>query len=170
MDGSQTGGASIPLTYPYGASINTPPSAVGVDVESESGFLLHHQTGVADYDKLSQHHHPFGAGGTAQGVSLAYSNPVNIGPTASFICLAGLLCFIILPSSFRCAVFVLTICALGTLFAYWLSRYVLSKDDGTAEMRAVSNPIREGAGESTEEVRGAGQGGKKGKMYGIKFY
>lgn len=145
MDGSATGGASIPLTYPYGASVNTPPSAVGVDVENESGFLLHHHKGAADYDKLSHHHHPFGAGGTAQGVVHAYSQSVNIGPTASFICLAGLLCFIILPSNFRCAVFVLTICALGTLFAYWLSRYVLSKDDGTAEMRAVSNPIREGA-------------------------
>ncbi len=158
MDGS-TGAAgataaSMPLTYPYGAAVNTPPSAVGVDVADggEGGFLLphqhhhhhHHHKMVGDYDKLSHHHHPFGAGGT-QGMAHAYSQSVNIGPTASCICLAGLMCLLVFPANFRCAVFVLTICALGTLFAFWLSKFVLSKDDGTAEMRAVSNPIREGA-------------------------
>lgn len=36
-------------------------------------------------------------------------------------------------------------CTFGALAALWLSQAVLSKDDGTPEMRAVSDPIREGA-------------------------
>lgn len=36
-------------------------------------------------------------------------------------------------------------CAFGYLASLWLSRAVLQCDDGTAEMRAVSDPIREGA-------------------------
>ena len=36
-------------------------------------------------------------------------------------------------------------CAFGTIASLWLSRTVLQCDDGTAEMREVSNPIREGA-------------------------
>ncbi|EWM23680.1 pyrophosphate-energized membrane proton pump 2 [Nannochloropsis gaditana] len=141
------GGGGIPTTYPYGANVNTPPSAVGADMAEMggSGFLMHHEKQTIDYDKLSNHHHPFGAGSVTQSVAHAYSQSVNVGPTASFICLAGLLCFIVLPANFRCAVFILTICALGTLFAFWLSRFVLSKDDGSAEMRAVATPIREGA-------------------------
>jgi hypothetical protein len=36
-------------------------------------------------------------------------------------------------------------CCFGTIASLWLSRSVLSCDDGTPEMRAVSDPIREGA-------------------------
>lgn len=36
-------------------------------------------------------------------------------------------------------------CAFGGIASMWLSRVVLQCDDGTAEMRAVSDPIREGA-------------------------
>lgn len=45
------------------------------------------------------------------------------------------------------SILVLVFCAvlLGVLCSLWLSRSVLEKDDGTAEMRAVSDPIREGA-------------------------
>ena len=41
--------------------------------------------------------------------------------------------------------FVLCACAFGAYFSYWLAGYVFAKDDGTPEMRAVSDPIREGA-------------------------
>lgn len=36
-------------------------------------------------------------------------------------------------------------CSFGAIASLWLSRSVLQCDDGTAEMRAVSDPIREGA-------------------------
>lgn len=36
-------------------------------------------------------------------------------------------------------------CCFGAIASLWLSRSVMSCDDGTAEMRAVSDPIREGA-------------------------
>jgi hypothetical protein len=40
---------------------------------------------------------------------------------------------------------VLAACCFGLIASLWLSRNVLSSDKGTAEMRAVSDPIREGA-------------------------
>lgn len=40
---------------------------------------------------------------------------------------------------------VLSACTFGAMASLWLSRAVLSCDDGTPEMRAVSDPIREGA-------------------------
>ena len=42
-------------------------------------------------------------------------------------------------------VLVLGLCVYGLVYSFWLSGYVLSKDVGTAAMRAVSDPIREGA-------------------------
>lgn len=63
-------------------------------------------------------------GGGPAGLMQAYAQTVQIGPTAGGISLAGLLLCLILPSSLRCAFFVLTICALGALFAFWLSRWV----------------------------------------------
>ena len=42
-------------------------------------------------------------------------------------------------------VLVLGLCAYGLIYSFWLSGYVLSKDIGTTAMRAVSDPIREGA-------------------------
>ena len=57
------------------------------------------------------------------GVVHAYSKAsYNTAPTVAIIGLAGLVLMVILPSHFRCAVFVLTTCAFGTLFAHWLSR------------------------------------------------
>jgi len=40
---------------------------------------------------------------------------------------------------------VITICGYGALFSAYLGSWVLRHDDGTAEMRAVADPIREGA-------------------------
>ena len=42
-------------------------------------------------------------------------------------------------------VIVFTLCVNGLVFAKYLSDWLLSKDDGTMEMRAVSEPIREGS-------------------------
>jgi hypothetical protein len=40
---------------------------------------------------------------------------------------------------------VYTACAFGALASLWLARDVLLRDNGTPEMREVSDPIREGA-------------------------
>lgn len=40
---------------------------------------------------------------------------------------------------------VLTFCCVGGMFALYLASWVLKHDDGTPEMRMVSDPIREGA-------------------------
>jgi Na+/H+-translocating membrane pyrophosphatase len=40
---------------------------------------------------------------------------------------------------------VVSICAYGGAFCYWMYAKIMAKDTGTAEMRAVSDPIREGS-------------------------
>eukprot|EP00592_Proboscia_alata_P006128 CAMPEP_0194356134 /NCGR_PEP_ID=MMETSP0174-20130528/3894_1 /TAXON_ID=216777 /ORGANISM="Proboscia alata, Strain PI-D3" /LENGTH=849 /DNA_ID=CAMNT_0039125649 /DNA_START=129 /DNA_END=2678 /DNA_ORIENTATION=+ len=63
------------------------------------------------------------------------------------ICLLGGTIFLapFLSLSSRILLFVYSSCAFGVIASLWLSRNVLQSDDGTAEMRAVSDPIREGA-------------------------
>lgn len=50
-----------------------------------------------------------------------------------------------LPVAWCILLLVVSSCAFGALASIWLSGVVLKCDDGTAEMRAVSDPIREGA-------------------------
>ena len=58
-------------------------------------------------------------------------------------CVAGLWWFrLLLAASVE---FVYGAIAFGAMGSLWLSRVVLAADDGTSEMRAVSDPIREGA-------------------------
>lgn len=51
----------------------------------------------------------------------------------------------ILPIEWSILALVFSSCSFGLIFSLCLSRSVLQCDDGTAEMREVSNPIREGA-------------------------
>lgn len=53
--------------------------------------------------------------------------------------------FLLKGETFYIALFVLSACTIGAFFAHWLAGYIFSKDDGTEAMRAVSDPIREGA-------------------------
>eukprot|EP00547_Thalassionema_nitzschioides_P013066 CAMPEP_0194262504 /NCGR_PEP_ID=MMETSP0158-20130606/46577_1 /TAXON_ID=33649 /ORGANISM="Thalassionema nitzschioides, Strain L26-B" /LENGTH=820 /DNA_ID=CAMNT_0039002663 /DNA_START=164 /DNA_END=2626 /DNA_ORIENTATION=+ len=50
-----------------------------------------------------------------------------------------------LPIAWCILLLVFSSCAFGALASVWLSRVILQCDDGTVEMRAVSDPIREGA-------------------------
>ena len=50
-----------------------------------------------------------------------------------------------LPIEWCILALVYSSCSFGVIASLWLSRTVLQCDDGTAEMRQVSNPIREGA-------------------------
>lgn len=51
----------------------------------------------------------------------------------------------ILPLEYKILMMVFGSCGFGAIASVWLSHDVLSCDDGTPEMRAVSDPIREGA-------------------------
>jgi inorganic pyrophosphatase len=53
--------------------------------------------------------------------------------------------FPFLPIHWAILLLVFSSCSFGLIASLWLSRAVLQCDDGTPEMRAVSDPIREGA-------------------------
>ena len=75
---------------------------------------------------------------TSFGSTSALVKPVGIIAAASlfFMLIFGSLWYIAL---------VLAICCFGALFALFLCSWVLQRNDGTPEMRRVSDPIREGA-------------------------
>jgi inorganic pyrophosphatase len=62
----------------------------------------------------------------------------------ALIILIALLCPFLLIE-YCILVLVFASCCFGAIASMWLAHSVLSCDDGTAEMRAVSDPIREGA-------------------------
>ncbi|RHY11120.1 hypothetical protein DYB25_004021 [Aphanomyces astaci] len=74
----------------------------------------------------------------------AYAKKVDLNVPILAITAVGVI-FLLFTSSFRPIVLVLTFCGYGAVFSLYLSHWVLSKDDGTPEMREVSIPIREGA-------------------------
>lgn len=53
--------------------------------------------------------------------------------------------FFLCSTTWSILLLVASACCFGTIVSLWLARAVLSSDDGTPEMRAVSDPIREGA-------------------------
>jgi len=55
------------------------------------------------------------------------------------------LCFPFLVIEWKILLLVYSSCVFGGIASLWLANVVLKVDDGTAEMRAVSDPIREGA-------------------------
>lgn len=77
--------------------------------------------------------------------SWLYILPENLLPFAILLLAVILVSLYILPVSMGILVLVFGSCVFGALATLWLGRAVLSCDDGTPEMRAVSDPIREGA-------------------------
>lgn len=76
--------------------------------------------------------------------SRAYARPLALSrPLYAISGLAALL--LLATSAFRPVVLVFAICGYGAVFSVYLSHWVLSRDVGSAEMREVSTPIREGA-------------------------
>eukprot|EP00559_Dactyliosolen_fragilissimus_P002560 CAMPEP_0184867084 /NCGR_PEP_ID=MMETSP0580-20130426/25035_1 /TAXON_ID=1118495 /ORGANISM="Dactyliosolen fragilissimus" /LENGTH=870 /DNA_ID=CAMNT_0027367131 /DNA_START=339 /DNA_END=2951 /DNA_ORIENTATION=+ len=57
----------------------------------------------------------------------------------------SIILFFVLPLTWSILSIIFSAVIFGILMSLWLSRAVLQCDDGTAEMRAVSDPIREGA-------------------------
>jgi H+-translocating diphosphatase len=89
----------------------------------------------------------FSAGGGGGGVSRAYANygkPPNMTPVFGGILGGGALLALIFQS-YAHVFIVVSICLYGGAFCYWMHAQIMSKDTGTPEMRAVSDPIREGS-------------------------
>jgi inorganic pyrophosphatase len=106
------------------------------------------QSGVQDIE--------FGGGGGDMGGFDGFSHNMNASTAhaytrkvelqKSLYAISGVGFFLLLiAGDFRPIVLVLTFCGYGALFSLYLCNWVLNKDDGTPEMREVSNPIREGA-------------------------
>ncbi|KAI2495989.1 hydrogen-translocating pyrophosphatase [Fragilaria crotonensis] len=74
-----------------------------------------------------------------------HSSPNNLVKIALALLTVTLLVAPFLAIQWCILLLVFTSCAFGGIASMWLSRVVLQCDDGTAEMRAVSDPIREGA-------------------------
>ena len=82
--------------------------------------------------------------GGGNAVSAYARKPINPMPYYLAIlafCAVGMILF----SDISHVIFVLSACMYGLVFAYWICMDILSKDDGTHEMRAISDPIRQGA-------------------------
>ncbi|KAL7564408.1 hypothetical protein ACA910_002726 [Epithemia clementina (nom. ined.)] len=83
-----------------------------------------------------------------QKVSKAYvkgSSPDALRGFAAVLVIGTCILFPFLPVEWSIFLLVISACCFGAVASLWLSRSVLQCDDGTAEMRAVSDPIREGA-------------------------
>jgi hypothetical protein len=74
-----------------------------------------------------------------------HASPNSLARSALVLLTATLLVAPFLAIQWCILLLVFASCAFGGIASIWLSRVVLQCDDGTAEMRAVSDPIREGA-------------------------
>jgi hypothetical protein len=85
------------------------------------------------------------AGRSALLFFVARHSPEQLRQYAGLALGGGLLCALLLPTTPGVVLLVLSMCCAGYLFAAYLCNDVLALDDGSREMREVSEPIREGA-------------------------
>ncbi len=87
--------------------------------------------------------HPSRPGSVQSRYSPAYPKlPVKTAPGLAATVAATLLLMLFVPSGAKPVVLVTGCCCAGILVTGWLADSVLSKDDGTPAMRAVSDPIK----------------------------
>ncbi|GMF14729.1 unnamed protein product [Phytophthora lilii] len=91
-------------------------------------------TGEPDLEEM-------GAGASA---ALAYARALDVQPALLGISALGAL-LLLFGGSFRPIWLAFTICGYGAVFALFLSHWVLQRDAGSPEMKAVATPIRQGA-------------------------
>lgn len=70
--------------------------------------------------------------------------PVKTAPGLAATAVAALILVLLVPSGGKPVVLVMGCCVAGVLVTGWLADSVLSKDNGTPAMRAVSDPIKVG--------------------------
>ena len=136
-DGMYAGGAAPATDGVYGGF--DVAAAEGGGGEPEPLFSTGGGGAGDDGDDKKPRHKRAGAGFGLSGGKLVLA--------PAFACLGLVTLFLLLMSapSGRAPVFVFACCAYGALFSYWLYASVLAHDDGTAAMREVADPIREGA-------------------------
>ena len=138
-----TTGLPPPSSYPtssYPASYSEPPTmnASHAYRHTSSASSSSYTSGSTSGSTSSRHNriaHAF----------LTKHDPALLQILAIGTIVGALILYFILPLTASLLVLVFGAVVLGVLCSLWLSRSVLEKDDGTAEMRAVSDPIREGA-------------------------
>ncbi|CAI5747267.1 unnamed protein product [Peronospora destructor] len=82
--------------------------------------------------------------GSKPSAVMAYARSFDLQPPLIMISVLGVL-LLLFGGTFRPIFLVFTICGYGVVFSLYLSHWVLSKDSGTAEMKEVAIPIRQGA-------------------------
>lgn len=153
-DGSGNGTSSANIVINEGST-----SALNKMFGSDDGPVLPMTTGLPGGGRVT-------SGGAGGGSSLpsfgaipallsASASAGTVGPApkpevykrqAGIVSLVGLLLFLVSSEAYRYGFVVLALCGLGLLFAKYLSEWLMAKEDGTPQMREVSNAIREGAG------------------------
>lgn len=114
------------------------PSSGGISLGSLSGSApnsLEYSVGAAKKSPGHKVAHAY----------LSKHSPNTIRSYGAFILLFTALVCPFLSIEWCILVLVFASCAFGAVASIWLSHSVLQCDDGTVEMRAVSDPIREGA-------------------------
>lgn len=68
--------------------------------------------------------------------------PFKTGPTLAGTALVTMVLMLLASSGVKPIILVMGICVVGVIVTSWLADSVLTKDDGTPAMRAVSDPIK----------------------------
>jgi H+-translocating diphosphatase len=121
--------------------IGSPGSGGGGGVIADYDYSVDHSQAKVVRKHHAHHrsvHGKHGGGFLLQG-------PSNLGYVA--VLLLGATCLVcpFVPLTWSILTIVSSACLFGGIASLWLSRSVLQCDEGTPEMRAVSDPIREGA-------------------------
>lgn len=135
MEGGMGGPQSIPLMRQAPPSTGTGSSSHsgGVSMDVSMGYDSKAKTGGSGYKpKVARAY-------------LAKHSPAALKLYALVLLVGVVVVCPFLPIEWCILTLVYASCAFGAIASLWLSRSVLECDDGTAEMRAVSDPIREGA-------------------------
>jgi len=159
FDELEGGGSPAPVGSPYLLNSKKAPNTGGslaLSDGSGSGGLGLSMGMATDYDAPSQakskrYKKSFGGGSsflasfTAAAQTVARQSNSTLGNVFLGFSALCLLLFPFLGVEWGVVALVMGAVSFGVFASLWLCKAVLSQDDGTPEMRAVSDPIREGA-------------------------
>ena len=134
FDDVEGGGAEKPSTYTRSGSMGSYSAA------SSGSLDINPVLSPSGKDKRRRVKHAFGARAFLTGHSSKALQLYAITLIIATVCICPFL-----PIHWCIVVLVSSSCIFGAIASLWLSHSVLSCDDGTPEMRLVSDPIREGA-------------------------
>lgn len=120
-------------------------AAVDMDVLGSSSSLPDYSAGKQRKHRRYKHAGIFSGSGVPPMSFLTRQSPQQLQLSAVALIVATAILCPFLPIEYAILTLVYASCGFGTIASLWLAQRVLSCDNGTAEMRAVSDPIREGA-------------------------